>query len=230
MGTQIVCLYGSIPRDCVDAAARLADLFETEYGGELLSEFANVRISSRSGFFQIHGEVNDLNGRADLDARLGADGSGAFSYELDLEFAPTEARIVLFERTVENFAQSGRPETGVAIIFEKELTTYLFTSDVTHAPFATVLERIARALDAPCYIAGTEYDRWRHISPGDLEKPEVFGKSPQVVGWRDGALDAAALMNALGAAPEWLEKSLGGYCYVSLLGRLQMRHGKGAGR
>lgn len=121
------------------------------------------------------------------------------------------------------FKANAELKTTTVITFEKQLVDYLFTSEVTHAPFAQVLERIARTIQASCYVAGAEYYRWLPLEPKDLADPEALGESPQVVGWREGAIDGARVMEALGAQPEWLEKSLHGYNYVSLLGRYQQR-------
>jgi hypothetical protein len=138
------------------------------------------------------------------------------AYELNLDFAPSEAYVMLF-------APGPELETTAVISFEKQLTSYLFTSEVTEAPFAAVLERIGRTIEASCYVAGADYVRWLPLKPADLTDPEVFESSPQVIGWRDGTVDSTLVLKALGAKREWLEKSLHGYNYVSLLSRHKQR-------
>jgi hypothetical protein len=216
MGTHISVVYGCAPGPASAVAAKLADLFERTYSGLLLNDFAKVRKSPESNTFEYYEEVDDLEGRGDMDGRLQALGSGMFTYELNLSFAPSEAQVMLFE-------SGPGPETTAVVTFEKQLTSYLFDSEVTHAPFATVLERIGRTIEASCYVAGANYVRWLPIKPADLADPQVYGSSPQVVGWREAAADDTLVLEALGARREWIEKSLHGYHYVSLLGRQQQR-------
>ncbi|HYO55837.1 hypothetical protein [Archangium sp.] len=216
MGTEISVVYGGSPGTACEIGSKLAELFEQTYSGYLFSDFAKVRRSSESNVYEFYEEVGDLEGRSDMEQRLRALGSGSFTYELNMGFAPSEAHVMVFESSPDF-------ETTVVITFEKQLTSYLFTSEVTHAPFATVLERIGRTLQASCFVAGANYVRWLPLKPKEFINPQVFGDSPQVVGWREGTVDSRLVLEALGAKREWLEKSLHGYDYVSLLGRHEQR-------
>lgn len=222
MGSQISVTYGSIAHPSAETAALIASLFETQYRGVIRRDFAQVSLSSDTGYFRFHGEVDDLRGRPDLDRRLRALGSGAFSYELDAEFASVDAQVLVFsDESKRRAAQS--VDTTAVVNFDKELTSYLFTSEVTRSPFVMFLERIAAAIGAQCFIACVECDRWLPMKPSDLLLSEVFGDAPQVVGWVSGAVDENAVLSALSAQAEWVERSLDGYTLVSLLGRQGLR-------
>jgi hypothetical protein len=81
------------------------------------------------------------------------------------------------------------------MILNKELTSYAFSSELTHGAFVSVLEQIAHALKAQCFVATTESDRWRQLGSSDLVRHEVLSDAPQVVGWREGTMAAGTMLN-----------------------------------
>lgn len=214
MGTEMVTVYGSIAGSVTETAAKLQYLFENEFTGHIKKYSGKVRLDEETGWYESYEEAPDLLDKEDLNQRLLELGAGTFYYELDLGFAPTVAQVMLFP---------DRGTTTAVISFEKELASYVFTSEVTHEPYASVLERIARSIDAACYISGGDYERWCALRPSELADPEVYKMSPVVVGWREGTVDTAAVLKTLGAKPEWLEKTLYGYNYLLLFGRYNER-------
>jgi hypothetical protein len=186
-------------------------------GGSLENYFADIRYDPDQQKFVFLNETIKLRGEADLMDRLTRQGAGMFACEIDMEFATAIVQVAVFSGPLIS------DKTTLRISFDKELTSYLFESEVTAEPFALILERIAEAVESPCFIAGAEYEHWLPLLPGELTDARIFGTSPQVVGWRVGCVERGGVMQALGAVTEWLIESLQGFEMVILIGRHKQR-------
>jgi hypothetical protein len=213
MSSIMTAVYGPVSSRPEDVASSILDLFAKEWTGHLESYYARVRFDSDEGSYTFFDETMTLAGKNDLLDRIRNQRSGRFTCETDLGFAPSAIHVAIFTGPLANDG------TTIVATFEKELTNYLFTSEVTAVPFALCLERLALAIGSECYLAAPDYDRWLPLPPSMLLKRETFDNSTQFVGWRDGVVDGAQVLAAMGAEPGWMLKTLNGFDIVPLMGK-----------
>jgi hypothetical protein len=215
MGTQIATTFGSLPGTAAAVAARTHEFLENAYGATLGSYFADVVYDIDRGSYDVRNDTYDLRDAEDTRERLLSRGGGSFEYEAFVGFATVDLHIMLYA-DVEGAAPG---TTTMAVTFNKELSSYLFTSDVPHAPFAALLVKMAAAVEAPCFVTEAEPMCLRFLRLSDLVKPGLFEPPPLVLGWKDGAVATKDVLSSFDFDSSWVERTLSGYCYVSRLGR-----------
>jgi hypothetical protein len=213
MSSCISAIFNRTDRPASETAQRLIDLFEKELSGYLKSYFASIRFEAAAGSFRFFNETMTLDGKEALLSRLRLEHGGQFAYELNLGFAPSVAYVALL-------AEPGNDrEMTVHVTFEKEFTSYVLSSEVAEVPFILILERIARSISSDGFVAGFYEDHLVQLPSGWLTKPDTLIQPPLILCWNDRISDGQAVIQALGAKPEWLQSTLNGFFFVSLSGR-----------
>jgi hypothetical protein len=205
-------IYSAVSRSADAIAHSMNELLFLQYSDTYMRNyFGELCFDQANGSYEPVNESLDLKGSEDLEERIRRLGSGRWTLDVNLGFAPVVLDIGVFADP------PGSAEISTIVTTDPATTAFLEEFKEAHPLYAVFLVRVATAVGADMFIGALERDTWRCLTLKEFTDRQSWPLGTYVMGWRSGLTHLRELLEKWNLPASQVARTTLGYHFITLI-------------